>query len=368
MLIVHVITTIDRGGAEKALLNLTSEQLKIGLHPVVVYLKGQADLKGDFISNGITVMDKLQGKSTFRQIFELRKLLREFGESTILHAHLPRAELLSKLALQNSPFVITRHNAEPFLPKPWGSISSYVSRFVTKNAIVVAISRAVSTFLLTSEEVGKRKENPVIYYSYPQHVSIDKNSISAKRGPYQKSRTIRLGTVARLTPQKGLLFLLLGIRHLTDAGIHVLLEIMGTGPQRELLERRIIELNLTNQVRLIGTSDNPLPFISSLDLFVLTSNYEGFGLVLLEAMDAQTPIVATNLSAIPEVLSENHPGLFKLNSLSSFCETVINLLQNESLRHYCISIQNDRLTFFRDYDQGLRYLKIYEELPMLHFS
>jgi glycosyltransferase involved in cell wall biosynthesis len=59
-----------------------------------------------------------------------------------------------------------------------------------------------------------------------------------------------------------------------------------------------------------------------MDIFILCSNYEGFGLVLLEAMQLRVPIIAANNSAIPEVLGFDYPGLFRTSDLESLIKVL----------------------------------------------
>ena len=70
-----------------------------------------------------------------------------------------------------------------------------------------------------------------------------------------------------------------------------------------------------------------LGFLDSIDLFVLASKYEGFGLVLLEAMSREKPIVAANNSAIPEVLGENYSGLFQTSNQRELTLKLVSAIQ-----------------------------------------
>lgn len=87
------------------------------------------------------------------------------------------------------------------------------------------------------------------------------------------------------------------------------LEIVGAGSLLGELTTMTKDLGLTNSVSFLGRTDDVEGFISSLDLFVLTSKFEGFGMVLLEAMSTGCKIVAARNSAIPEVLGEDGAGL-----------------------------------------------------------
>ena len=69
--VTHLITTIERGGAEKQLLTLASEQVQSGLNVVVLYLKGKPDLRNEFEESGAEVNNLLVGKSFLKQILSL---------------------------------------------------------------------------------------------------------------------------------------------------------------------------------------------------------------------------------------------------------------------------------------------------------
>ena len=89
-----------------------------------------------------------------------------------------------------------------------------------------------------------------------------------------------------------------------------------------------------------------MPFLQDQDFFVLTSNYEGFGLVLLEAMDAKLPIIAARNSAIPEVLGESHPGLFVTRDSESLLQTLLDVIQFSDTYSEIMNTQSLRLDYF----------------------
>ena len=103
--VTHLITTIERGGAEKQLLTLASEQVQSGLNVVVLYLKGKPDLRNEFEESGVEVNDLLVGKSFLKQIFLLSKYLRK--NPSPVHAHLPKSELLAAIVVTKKYLVFT---------------------------------------------------------------------------------------------------------------------------------------------------------------------------------------------------------------------------------------------------------------------
>jgi glycosyltransferase involved in cell wall biosynthesis len=83
-----------------------------------------------------------------------------------------------------------------------------------------------------------------------------------------------------------------------------------------------------------------------MDVFVLSSLYEGFGLVLLEAMDAGVPVIASNNSAIPEVLGNDFPGLARTGDVQDFLEKMSQFVNIENRKHV-LQVQNVQLGIFR---------------------
>jgi glycosyltransferase involved in cell wall biosynthesis len=113
----------------------------------------------------------------------------------------------------------------------------------------------------------------------------------------------------RLAPQKGYTYLLdafAAIRPTTGAHLWI----VGEGPERAALEARIRQLGLDDAVRLIGFQQNPYAYMAAADVFVLSSIYEGFGNVIVEAMAAGVPVVATDCPSGPgEIIHDGEDGL-----------------------------------------------------------
>lgn len=350
MKIIHVITTIDRGGAENAVLLLTRLQ-QLNKHQVtIVPLKGVGELRTNFEQAGIACDFTLMNKSFISQYFLLR---RRYDKTSLLHGHLPRAEILLALAKRGTKFFITRHNAESFYPGAPSLVSRILSKFVTKQASgVVAISQTVREYLVNTREVEASKIS-MIYYGYDavnSHLAINfKENRNASE--------LRLVCVSRLAPQKNLQFLLRLLRSLQDDKICASLDIYGSGSQLFELQKYAKSLNLA-KVRFCGKTESVVKILENYDFFILTSRYEGFGLVLLEAMDAAIPIVAPRISAVPEVLGINHVGLFEHGNLVDCKAKLLELINSPSKTKSLVQYQKRRLSVF----SSTKYLREHELL------
>lgn len=149
----------------------------------------------------------------------------------------------------------------------------------------------------------------------------------------QKGSGIILGNAGRLTKQKGQMDLLAVAAMLRDRNMPFTLFIAGEGEERDALEQQIASLQLQDQVVLMGFVEDMPAFMRSIDIFLLSSHWEGFGFVLAEAMANQKPVVAYSVSSNPEIVEHNITGfLVPLHDTRAFAAAVNTLAQDAEIR------------------------------------
>jgi len=114
----------------------------------------------------------------------------------------------------------------------------------------------------------------------------------------------RIGALGRLHVNKGFDVLIRATGVLRDRGVEASLVIAGDGPEKEALERLIADLKLNDRVSLLGWIEPPDDFLAGLDVFVLSSRVEPFGLVVAEAMAAGAPVVSTRIDGPRHILGD----------------------------------------------------------------
>ncbi len=349
--VLHVITTINRGGAENQLLILAKAQIRDGFQVEVIFLKGEPELINEFEEIGARVNSAFYGAHPIHQAISLRNYLKDY--SGIVHAHLPRAELMT--AFSNHEFFFSRHNAEPFFPGSPRLISKVLSRIVSHRANAgIAISEAVRLYLLNSGEICSCCHVSVVYYG----IESRKRTVQVKKK--SPPNHPKIGTISRLVPQKDLETLMKAFAIVLTEFPKAELLIVGSGPLENSLRMLAKNLGIHENMKWLGRTKDTGNFYANLDTFVLTSRYEGFGLVLLEAMNHQVPVVATNVSAIPEVIGSNHPLISEISSPESFSKNILGSL-SPSLRRKVIEFQNLRLPLFETQKMVLELNSIYSE-------
>ncbi len=176
----------------------------------------------------------------------------------------------------------------------------------------------------------------VVYTGIDTAVTVSPAEIKRVRDCYGLSlHQPVIGTVANLFPRKGYEYLIEALADIQQVIPHIHCLIIGEGDDRyrnRLLEM-VEEKKLKENVTFTGFQQNVLAYISAMDVFVLPSIMEGFGIVLLEAMSMGKPIVATTVGGIPEVVEDRVTGfLVPPKNSSALAQRIIDLLEDPQIR------------------------------------
>lgn len=342
MKVLHVVTGIRRGGAENHLFQLASLQVAHGLDVSIICLKNDRYWQSQLEVLGVKVeFLRISSYGNLMDIFKLRRYILTV-KPDILHAHLTPAELYVRLALlgfdsRKFPLIISKHNDSKFYNGPGQSL---LGAWVASRAQrIIAISSAVKFNNCVRNLNYNSNHVSLIPYGIDQrpYEEVDTLAVKSLRTSWlADDETYIVGVVARLIPQKSLHILLEGFKlYMTKAKRQAKLVIVGSGPLEETLRNKAIELGIQKQVVWAGFREDIPLVMNAFDVFALTSHYEGLGLVLLEAMAASKPIVASRVSAIPEVVEDGETGiLFSPGNSQQLADTLVKLENNEHRIRY----------------------------------
>lgn len=231
-------------------------------------------------------------------VLRLARLLRS-GRYDIAHAHMVHADwylAAASVVARSVPLVSSKHNPDAF--RKLAPFRIVERAFLRRYSAVIAISEDLREFTERSTGV---KTVTVHYGLSPSDEPI--------RPRARTNHAPRLLAVGRLEKQKGFEVAIEAMKLVKAAVPGAQLLIAGDGQQRSMLAERVEALGLDNTVSLLGNRDDVEELMRGADLLVHHARWEGFGLVLIEAMRAHLPIVASRVSAIPEVVADGESGL-----------------------------------------------------------
>ncbi len=296
------------GGVERVILLLSREFLAKGHNVDLVLLSKQGELL-NLVPEQVRIID-LQAARVRQGFMPLVRYLREHQPDALIASMWPLttlAVLATKLARFRGKLVVSEHSALSHSPQNIG-LSGFAlrasMRWVNARAdCVVGVSAGVVDdlkLLGLPACVDQVIHNPVAISSEVSLPNFWTDHPWMKRPASQ-----RLLAVGSLKPAKDYGTLLSAVKRIIDAGNDISLLILGTGSLQEKLEDQRCALGLENHVHFGGFVADPGPFYRAAGLFVLSSAWEGFGNVIVEAMAAGTPVVSTDCRSGPAEILEN---------------------------------------------------------------
>lgn len=201
---------------------------------------------------------------------------------------------------------------------------NYMATF-KKTLAAIDMNIAVSDVVNSSFKEVFGVKNVMTIHNVIDEDRIKKRSHQAIDFTYDDKK-INLISVGRLHYQKGYDILLKAYKKVSD---HYTLTILGDGPQRDRLMALKEELGI--DVSFLGQVDNPYPYISKADLFVLSSRYEGYPTVTIESLILSTPVLAFEVAGIDEQITEEKCGFVIENSYDALCTKLIELKDKKDM-------------------------------------
>lgn len=326
----HLIKGLGRGGAEMLLPHLTRATPQHSTH-VAYFLPHKDALAAELAAAGaqVTCLGAATNLSILASSGSVRRWIRA-NRLDLVHAHLPISGAIGRLAARREqcPLVYTEHN----LQERYRPLTRLINRVTWK-----AQDRAVAV----SEEVAKSIERHlgnfvpvrVVANGIPELGTVDPGRVKQLRESVGIGEAPTVGTVAVFRVQKRIDEWLRVARRVAEANPAARFVLVGDGPLRSDIEGWIQEAGLSDVVILPGLQENVGEWLACMDVFLTTSVFEGLPLALLEAMVSRTPVVATAVGGVAEVVRHGDNGyLLPFGSTSEQAAFVVELLDHRDLR------------------------------------
>jgi len=340
MRIAIVIHSLGGGGAERAAV-LLAEGLTEKQHQVsFITLFGEEadfyDLPEEIPRIALKVdgssANLLQGlQNNLRRLRSLRQAV-DSCQPNIVISFLDKTNVLTLISCLGSkyPLIVSEQNdpTQNDIGRIWNLLRRLTYPFAT---MVVSCSQGVDR----NWSWLSPKQRAVIYN--PLAVKDRDSTVAPLQLDSNFHKVVAMG---RLTPQKGFDLLLQAFALISEQFPNWQLVILGEGEQRELLEALARKLGLESQVIMPGLVSNPFPVLQQCELFVLSSRYEGFGNVIIEAMSCGIPVISTNCPSGPgEIINSGKNGILVPNQDKDRLAQAMKTLMSDPERRQELSAQ-----------------------------
>ncbi|BCA54459.1 putative Glycosyl transferase group 1 [Nitrospira sp. KM1] len=328
--IVLLIVGCGIGGTESHVLELASRLDQRRYDVVVCSLKPLGPVGRELHARGIRVMSlNGLGKYDPRVLWRLWAMIRQerpdLVQSFLFWANVS-ARVLCRLT-RRQPVVSSYH--DEIVSEHW--LHRLVDRMTLAwSAKIVCCSHAVQRSVM-SKIGGRGGQFEVIPFGVEATQFLSKGEVSRGELGVTNGAPV-IGTVCRLVePKKGLSILLRAVaalgHHPVAHSFQVVL--IGEGPAEEGLRSLSRQLNIASRVIFTGPRRDIPQLLPLLDIFVLPSLYEGFGIALLEAMAAGRPVIATAVGGIPEFITNGKTGLLvEPGNVAMLADAIHSLLED----------------------------------------
>jgi L-malate glycosyltransferase len=344
--------TTQVSGAERVLLMILARLDRSEFEPVVV-CPAQGSLQEMVADSGVRVetVDGLEARFTWRLGLLFRYLKSFYGvmhqlrarviaiKPDLIHANSIRSGLVATAATTGlgTPVVWHLHDLLPRHPLStairWVAMSSARTRMIAVSQAVAENFRGAFSPLRGRTRIILNAIELERFYPNPDAGRQKRDELD-----FNRSETL-IGIVGQLTPRKGQLELLRAFaRMLIDFPPATLLVVgaplfNGDGEYLKLLERTARELGIEHRVKLLGARSDVASIMQALDLLVINSSVEPFGLVALEAMACGTPVLATATGGLPEIIKHEENGcLIPFGDEKTLAAALVNLARHPALR------------------------------------
>lgn len=197
---------------------------------------------------------------------------------------------------------------------------------------MVAVSPAVEAYLRDGIKLPTGKVSMIVNGVAEKPATVPKDVARIRSELGIAPDDVVIGTVGRLFEErKRVSDLIRALPQLMKRNPNVKLLVVGTGPDEDSLRDLAADLSLANRVLFAGYQVDTQPYYEVMNIFALASAHEAFGLVLVEAMFAILPVVATRTGGIPKVVSEDETALLvKPYAPTKLADSIVRLLDDPS--------------------------------------
>lgn len=348
-----ILSSFGFGGAERMVSRLVSHLNLEEVQAEVICVYGEPkhnQMEQVILDHGVHICYIRKGLGfSVKALWRVYKELQRFSPD-VIHTHLSGAIYSSPWIMLHSVNML--HTVHNMPAREFGKSKRMVMRLLyrTGKAIPVAISDEIRR--LMGETYKKTPPVELVY----NPVDVERYSSVVKK-PHDGFTVINVG---RLEPQKNHKMLVdafeIAIQKLPFSN----LLIVGDGPLRDVVQNYIISKGLKERITLVGRVENVEDYLAGADVFVLSSDYEGLPLSILEAMAAGLPIVSTDVGGVKDIVT-NNGILTKKGDAAELAQAIVHLGLSKELKEQLGTNSAENVKRFDSDAIASEYITLYKK-------
>jgi|TARA_B110000263_G_scaffold40364_1_gene32077 glycosyltransferase involved in cell wall biosynthesis len=337
--LLHVITHLPIGGAQDNTL-YTVELLNKKKYDISLC----CNLDGELVERAKKVEDiklfdipflcrEVSLYNDVKAFFSIYKLLKN-GNFDIIHTHSSKAGFIARLAAKLNKIPVIIHTVHGFAFNDFMNVYKknffiYVEKILaTWTDVLITVSN-LNKNKIVDLNIAKEENIKNIYSGIDLSLFTDKRNSDFRKELNLGDDKILIGSVGRLSNQKDPITMINAFDIVSKKFPEAYLVLVGDGPLKDKIVDRIKKLKLKNRVHLTGNKSNPWDVYHSIDLFIMSSIYEGLGRSITEALSCGVPVVCTAVEGVPEIIKDSITGtLVPPREPIELADGIIRSLQN----------------------------------------
>lgn len=347
MKILHVITSLEIGGAQRLLSDLLPLQAKSEDVSLLVYACKENSFTSKIEEAGIKILSLDEHNfHNPRVVLKMRKIFKDYG---VVHAHLFPTVWWASLAARglNVKMVYTEHSTSNSRRGKWYMRPVEQFMYARYNKII-SISQQTQD-ALTSWLHANDNRFVVICNG------VETARFASVKKPVILKSLIMVSRFATSKDQETV------IRAMKDIDPEATLRFVGDGENLEHCKQVVAELGLADRVQFLGSRSDVAELVAESYIGIQSSNWEGFGLTAVEIMACGKPVIATNVDGLKQVV-EGAGEVFKLGNANELAVRVNALLNDETRYQGCSEACRKRAAKYDISMMSISYLNLYKDL------
>lgn len=358
MRILHITSPKTWRGGEQQLLYLAEELKALGFYQVIM-CPFNSEVHQYCLKKHLNHVTYFKGFSANPMVaFRVAQTCKR-EKIDMIHVHDSHAHnfavLSAVLTGTDLPIIVSRRVDFPVSDT---GMSSYKYNH-PQIAKIICVSNAIKDVMLPS--ISDHSKLTVVHSGIDLDKFKKKKLQNVLRSKYEiPDDYLIIGNVAALAPHKDYPTFLRTVKRLVEGGIKAKFFAIGEGNCRKEVMEQIAEMGLKNEVHLTGFRSDVVEILPELDIFLMTSETEGLGTSILDALAAGVPVVATRAGGIIEIIEDQKTGLLaEVKDDEALAKAVLQMAASPELRAKFIAAGKEKVKEFAKSETARKTIEVY---------